>query len=469
MLTIREIMEITGAKLLQGEAGGRITAISTDTRALKAGELFIALRGEKYDGHNFLAQAFEKGAAAALISQPPAAAMEGGLLQAPDTLQALGDIAAHWRRKFDIPVIAVTGSVGKTTAKEMIVSILSQTGEMLATPENHNNEIGVPLTALQLNQKHQAAVFELAMRGRGQIRHLAKIVSPTIGVITNIGLSHLELLKSPDAIAAAKAELLEVMGKKGIAVLNRDCAYYAFLKQKAARSISFGVGQGDVSAEDIHAEGEAASFNLRLPSAAILSALGIKAIAVDEALPVKLGMPGRHNIINALAAAAAALCAEAAPQQIVDGLQAFRGVAGRMRILKAKEGFAIIDDTYNASPDSMSAALKVLADMEGKRKIAILGEMRELGPNSAEFHRAIGREIARLPIALLLTVGELGKEIAFSAAGALSSAAIEPLADAPAVLQILSGRLRPGDVVLVKASRAMGLEVVVEGLLKTSQ
>ncbi|NIM07031.1 MAG: UDP-N-acetylmuramoyl-tripeptide--D-alanyl-D-alanine ligase, partial [Armatimonadetes bacterium] len=205
MMSIVAVKDIVGATLLQGEAEGEVTGVSTDTRALRAGELFIALRGEKFDGHDFLSEAFRKGAAAAIVSASPKEPVEGCLLLVKDTLPAMGTLAAHWRRKFDLPVVAVTGSVGKTTTKEMIASILAQTGEVLKTPENYNNEIGVPLTVFNLTSNHKAAVFELAMRGRGQIRYLAEIISPHVGVITNIGISHLELLSGPEAIAEAKA------------------------------------------------------------------------------------------------------------------------------------------------------------------------------------------------------------------------------------------------------------------------
>jgi UDP-N-acetylmuramoyl-tripeptide--D-alanyl-D-alanine ligase len=459
MFTITEIIEITGAVLLQGEAKGEITGVSTDSRRIRPGELFIALRGGKFDGHDFLGAAFQKGAAAALVSAPPREAVKGCLLQAADTLLALGALAAAWRRRFSPIVIGVTGSVGKTTTKEMIASILSQSAEVLKTPENFNNEIGVPLTALNLRQEHKAAVFELAMRGRGQIRYLAEIISPDIGVITNIGLSHLELLSDRRAIAETKAELLEVMGKKGFAVLPEESEYISLLKEKSGRAVTFGLSRGEVCAREIVSKGESVDFQLWLPSEEK------EKRGKGKWLSVRLPVPGKHNVVNALAAAAAARCAGASPGQIKRGLEAFMSVAGRMRILKAPAGFTILDDTYNASPDSMRAALETLAEMEGGGKIAVLGEMRELGTESAALHRAIGREAAEHPLALLVTVGELGKEIASGAADSLSSAAIESAADAPVALKLLSKMVRKGDVVLVKASRALGLEAVVKGLM----
>jgi len=461
MMSIAEVISITGATLLQGERKGRIAGISTDSRILRPGELFIALRGERYDGHDFLLEALGKGAAAALVSRSPEERVKGCILLVKDTLAALGNLAANWRRRFQLPVIAVTGSVGKTTTKEMIASILSQAGETLKTPENYNNEIGVPLTALRLSPGHRAAVFELAMRGRGQIRYLAEIVSPTIGVITNIGLSHLEFLSSPAAIAATKAELLEVIGKDGLAVLNKESEHFAFLKEKAGRLITFGLQEGDVHAGDIQLEGEGVRFRFWLPREVS------RGSEEGEWLSVRLSVPGKHNVANALAAAAAARCVGVSAEKTVRGLEAFRAVSGRMRILKAPSGFTIIDDTYNASPDSMRAALGVLADLPGERKFAVLGEMRELGQQSLEFHREMGRLAGRIPLALLVAVGELGREIAAGASEAPFPPATQCVPDAGGALEALGrlGVLHKGDVVLVKASRALGLEEMVRGLM----
>lgn len=458
MFNIIEIIDITCAKVIQGETAGQVGGVSTDSRKLRPGELFIALRGENFDGLDFVAQALQRGAAAALVSAPPQQPVNGTLLLAPDTLRALGALAASWRKKFDLPVVAVTGSVGKTTTKEMIAAILAEMGEVLKTPVNYNNEIGVPRAVLQLNANHKSAVFELAMRGRGQIRYLAEIVAPTVGVITNVGASHLELLGSREEIAAAKGELLEAMGPRGVAVLPEESEHFAFLRQKAGPVVSFGLARGDVRAQNISADPGGVKFRLWLPEGAG---------GGGDWYAVKLSITGKHNVINATAAAAAAKCAGASPAQIVRGLEAVMSVAGRMRVLQSPAGFTIIDDAYNASPDSMKAALEALAEMEGGGKIAVLGEMRELGPESAALHRALGRQAAAIPLELLVTVGEMGKEIASGAADALSSAAIEFVPDAQAALQLLSRLVRKGDVVLVKASRAVGLEAVVEGLMES--
>jgi UDP-N-acetylmuramoyl-tripeptide--D-alanyl-D-alanine ligase len=406
-----------------------------------------------------LEEAFGKGAAAVLVSQTPGPGVKGPALVVKDSLAALGALAAAWRRRFELPMVAVTGSVGKTTTKEMIAAILSQSAEVLKTPENYNNEIGVPLTLLQLAPEHKVGVIELAMRGKGQIRYLAEMCAPTIGVITNIGVSHLELLSSPAAIAQTKAELLEVMGGAGKAVLNRENESFPFLAEKAGPYLTFGLQTGQVRAEEIALDSQGSRFILQLPRQAA------EPEGEQESVPVSLPVPGRHNIANALAAAAAARWLGISREQIAGGLGSFRAVIGRLRLLSSPQGYTIIDDSYNASPDSMHAALEVLADIEGVRKIAVLGDMRELGPESAIYHRAIGRFAGQLPLDLIVTVGEMGQEIANAAADALSAAAIEFVPSAQDALRLLSGQLRPGDVVLVKASRALGLEIVVKGLL----
>jgi UDP-N-acetylmuramoyl-tripeptide--D-alanyl-D-alanine ligase len=459
MLKLSEIQTITQAEAPAGLKEVEIRGVSTDTRTLQAGDLFVALRGEKYDGQDFLEEAFAKGAAAALISQPPSPAAPGPTLLVKDTLAALGALAGAWRRRFELPLVAVTGSVGKTTTKEMLAAILSQSLKILKTPENYNNEIGVPLTLLQLGPEHQAGVIEIAMRGKGQIRYLAEMIAPAIGIITNIGISHLELLSSPAAIAQAKAEVLEVLGPEGKSVLPQESEYYPFLAEKAGRALTFGLQQGQVRAEEIAPEQGDIKFVLSLPKSAA------QPEGVRETVPVKLASPGRHNVLNALAAAAAACWLEIPTEQIAQGLARFTPVIGRLRLVQAPQGYIIIDDSYNASPDSMRAALAVLAEMAGERKIAVLGDMRELGPESAVYHRALGRFAGQLPLDLIVTVGEMGQQIADAAADAMSSAAIEYVPAAPDALRLLAGQLRPGDVILVKASRALGLEMIVKGLL----
>lgn len=460
MLKLSEIQNITQAEGFSPKREIEVSGVSTDTRTLKGGELFIALRGEKYDGQDFLEEAFAKGAAAALVSQTPSSGVKGTALVVKDTLIALGALASNWRRRFKIPIIAVTGSVGKTTTKEMIAAILAQSLKVLKTPENFNNEIGVPLTLLQLEKEYQAGVIEIAMRGKGQIRYLAEMCAPTVGVITNIGVSHLELLSSPAAIAQAKAELLEVMGATGKTVLNRENESFPFLAEKAGQILTFGLQAGQVQAKAIKLDSQGSSFTLCLPKDAS------RPEGEQESAPVTLPTPGKHNISNALAAAADARWLGISTGQIAKGLEEFRAVIGRLRLLNSPRGYLIIDDSYNASPDSMRAALEVLADIAGERKIAVLGDMRELGPESAVYHRAIGRFAGQLPLDLIVTIGEMGQEIANAAADSLSSAAIEFVPSAQDALHLLAGQLCPGDVVLVKASRALGLEAIVKGLLE---
>lgn len=465
MMMLADVAAATGAILLRGNLTGRITGISTDTRTLRPGELFIALIGENMDGNRFVTEAFKRGATAALVSRAPDIPTDGCVLLVDDTLLALGKLASAWRKRFNLPLIAITGSVGKTTTKEMTASILSQGRQVLKTPVNFNNEIGVPLTLLQLQPEHKVAVVEFGMRGTGQIRYLTEITAPTVGVITNVGISHMELLGSAQAIAAAKGELLDAMDANSVAILNCESEYYPFLRKKVIQNVTFGIECGDVHAVDIQTEGEMLSFRLWLPDALDQVASGMPVADTGQWLEIRMPTPGVHNVLNALAAASAAACVGATSEDIVTGLASLDMVAGRMRILQTPGDFTIIDDTYNASPDSMRAALAVLDEMQTSNRIAVLGEMRELGVDAPMLHRSVGRDAAGAHLSLLITVGELGKEIALGAADAQSSAAIVSVADGQAALEVLNGRVHAGDTVLVKASRALGLESVVQGLL----
>jgi UDP-N-acetylmuramoyl-tripeptide--D-alanyl-D-alanine ligase len=441
--------------------------VSTDTRSLAPGALFVALRGERFDGHDFVAEAFTRGAAGALVSTEVDAA--GPLVIVPDTLLALGALAAAHRAALSPKVIAITGSTGKTTTKEMIAAILCQGWRTARTPGNYNNEIGVPLALLELDGTYQAAVIELAMRGRGQITQLARMARPQVGVITNVGLSHLELLGSREAIAEAKAELLTDLPEDGAAVLNADDAFFSLLVERSpCRVVSFGQ------------RFDSAVAQARAPSSGALPAS--PDVAVDEVRVnadgstefrlrarwgehhIALSVGGRHHALNAAAAAAAAIAAGADPAWVAPGLASFAGAEKRSRIVAAPAGFTVIDDSYNAAPDSMRAALELLADLPGNRKIAVLGDMRELGPMAAEWHREVGELAAEMGVTALVTVGELGRFIAAGARAGAAGADVMEASDNAAAAAAVAARAEPGDVVLVKGSRAMAMEEIVERL-----
>jgi UDP-N-acetylmuramoyl-tripeptide--D-alanyl-D-alanine ligase len=433
-----------------------ITGISIDSRKIKEGELFIAIKGERFDGHDFVPDAIKKGAWGALVER---AALEkkfaslGGIrniLPVEDTLFALQEMSHMHRKKFTIPVVGITGSNGKTTTKEMLAGILKQKGPVLKNEGNLNNHIGVPLTLLKINATHRAAVVEMGMSAPGEIDMLARLVSPTIGVITNIGPAHLEFLGSLDMVAQAKGELLDNLGPEGTAVLNADDRYLGPLKNKlSGRIVTFGIeNKADVQAADIQQGRDFMDFKLAADNATVT---------------VRLRAAGRHNVYNALAAAAAALGADMPLEAVKYGLEDFAPVAMRSEI-KQLRGRTILADYYNANPASMEAALATLLSLKsGKKAVAVLGDMLELGTSSAAAHRAVGALAARLGVDVVITVGTSSKHIAEGAreAGMPGERVYEAQTheEAAALVRKLSC---PGDAVLVKGSRGMKMEKILE-------
>jgi len=455
--TAAQIAEATGGRLIAGDAPAACSGIATDSRVVGAGQCFVALRGERFDGHDFVGDALAAGAAGAVVSRVPdgldigSAALASRLrnrapflIQVADTLKALGDLARCHRRRFSIPVIGVTGSTGKTTTKDMIAAILSRRGAVAVTPENYNNEIGVPLAVLSLSGEHRAAAIEMAMRGRGEIAYLAAMAAPTIAVITNIGLSHLERLGCPDAIADAKGELIEAVGA-GASVLPADDPYCERLAARAQGPVlSFGLSEGaQFRAAEMATGDEGTRFRLLCPA--------------GEA-QVRLSAPGRHQALNSLAAAAAASAAGAALDDITAGLGAFTASHARAQVVESRAGFCILNDSYNASPASVEAALDLLSDMNARRRVAILGDMLELGPASPELHRAVGEQAAQAGVDLLIAVGEMARFIADGARAAMTEDRVRWTQSNDEAAAWALDALRPGDVVLVKASRAMAFE-----------
>lgn len=452
--TLAEIATACGGELLQGAPDQVVTSVTTDTRKLRAGDLFVALKGENFDGHDFAAAACEQGAAAVLVARDVPVSCPRIVVK--NTLLAYGRLGALARQGSEARFVAVTGSAGKTTTKDMIGSIVGLYATSLVAEGNENNEIGVPALLLRLTPEHRFCVLELAMRGPGEIAYLAQICQPHIGVITNIGEAHMGRLGSREAIAKAKAELLGELPTDGVAVLNADDFFFGLLSQMApCPVVSFGFGERPaevvfhVWAEDVRAHGvQPARFTLRHE---------------HRSVGVKLQVPGRHNVANALAAAAAALAAGVPLDAVRAGLEAFEGAKMRSQVLQAPGGFTVINDAYNASPTSTPEALKVLAQCEG-RKVFVFGDMLELGPASAEAHRRIGRLCAEAGVDWLLTIGKdagLAAEEA-EALGLQTNA----LGSAEEALALLKGALEAGDTVLVKGSRAMKLEDVVEGLVR---
>jgi len=443
----------TAAAAVHGRALGPAVAfdrVTTDSRALAAGDLFVALKGERFDGHDFVADALRRGAAAALVDDAHAGTLHGSLIAVADTLQALGALAAHWRRRFDLPVVTISGSNGKTSTKEMLASIFRAAvgaDHVCATSGNLNNAIGLPLTVLTLRPHHRRAVFELGMNHRGETRELAAIVGPTVALVTNAQREHQEFMRSVAEVAQEHADAIAALPRGGVAVVNADDAH-AEVWRTAARSAGATVTTfGTERAADV-----TGTFVLYPERSDVV-------IRMEQtSFTVALRVPGRHMIANALAAAAAARAAGVAPEAIARGLAAFQPVAGRLVPRKGAHGAVVIDDTYNANPDSVRAAIDVLASTPGDRWL-VLGDMGEVGDQGPAFHREVGAYARDHGVARLFAAGALAREAvdAFGA-GSAHYESVEALAAA------LAPMAAQGVTVLVKGSRFMRMERVVAAL-----
>lgn len=435
----------------QGQVIGQdalFTSVGSDSRALTPGQLFVALRGEHFDGHAYAQQCLDQGAAAAMISTEQANLSAALLVQ--DTRLALGELAAHWRNKFSIPLAAITGSNGKTTVKEMLASILrAATGDddsVLATQGNLNNDIGLPLTLLKLRAQHRYAVVEMGMNHAGEISYLTRIGRPTVALVNNATVAHLGGLVTVEAVALAKGEIFEGLAADGIAVINVDDSFAPLWKLLAAAHpiMTFGLEQNSLLGADVSADyrldADGSEINIKTP-------LG----NAEFHLPVA----GVHNVRNALAAVTAALAIGISLAAITQGLAGFAGVKGRLQHKAGLNGARVIDDTYNANPASTKAAIDVLAAQTGK-KLLVLGDMGELGADAAQMHADIGSYAKLAGITALYTLGDLSRETATAfGSGAQHYDAPEALAAQ------LMAQMDTNAVVLVKGSRFMRMERVV--------
>jgi UDP-N-acetylmuramoyl-tripeptide--D-alanyl-D-alanine ligase len=442
--SVAEAAQILGCNL--SGANGQFRGISTDTRALATGELFVALKGPKHDAHDTLAQAIARGAAGAVVSREMSAPIP--LIKVTDTRLALGTLAKDWRNRRRIPLVGITGSNGKTTTKEMTAAILRERGPVLATKGNLNNDIGVPLTLFQLNADHHAAVIEMGANGPDDIAILAEIAGPTVGIVTMCGPAHLQGFGSIEKVAQAKGKLLEHLGPAGTAVVNIDDPFADYWRgvSRAGKLSTFGIeGSADYRASEIALgiPGSGAQFKLQTPLGSIT-----------------IGLPfeGRHNIYNALAASAAAQALGATLDEIRAGLARAQAAHGRLQVRAGIAACAVIDDTYNANPVSLQAALAVLARSPGRRWL-VLGDMAELGPDETMHHRAAGRLARQCGVERLFTLGSLA-QLAAEAFGE-GAEHFERQSDLAEAL------MRSADsavTVLVKGSRVMQLDALVEKL-----
>jgi UDP-N-acetylmuramoyl-tripeptide--D-alanyl-D-alanine ligase len=448
MMRLSQLVQVLDGRLDGADA--EFTAVSTDSRTLGAGDLFIALHGENFDGSQFVGTAAQSGAVAALVNRDRAGKIEehGALpvVWVEDTRLALGKLAAYWRTQFRIPVIGVTGSNGKTTVKEMLASILREAAgsadAVLATQGNLNNDIGMPLTLLKLRSTHQYAVIEMGMNHAGEIDYLTRLAHPDVALINNAASAHLAGLGSVEGVARAKGEIFAGLGEQGVAVINGDDAHASLWRELARphRVIEFGLDHHPDVRAQWHAKNFGAHMSVTTP---------------QGEFKADLQVPGAHNVRNALAATAAACAINVPLAAISAGLERFGGVAGRLQRKAALRGATLIDDTYNANPASLRAALKVLMQAKGK-KLLVLGDMGELGADAAHMHAEIGSEARNLGVDKLFALGDLSNyAVEEFGTGARHFERIEDLYAA------LEQELNENSTVLVKGSRFMKMERVV--------
>jgi UDP-N-acetylmuramoyl-tripeptide--D-alanyl-D-alanine ligase len=425
-------------------------AVSIDTRTLEPGSLFIAIRGPRFDGHDFVHEAQAAGAAAALLEREVDCALPGVLVS--DTRRALGRLAMEWRSRADVRVVGVTGSNGKTTVKEMIAAILAVDAPVLSTRGNLNNDLGVPLTLLAIKSGHRYAVIEMGANRPGEIRYVAEIARPQVGLVTNAGPAHLEGFGSLEGVARAKGELYAALAADGVAILNADDPYFELWKSLAGRRrvVTFGFSRD----ADIHAPVE--SIAMRLENGGFATRFAI--CAGGRSYPLKLALAGRHNVMNALAATAAGLTLGIDLQAIQAGLGSLAPVPGRLQPVRGRSASLLINDTYNANPSSFEAGLEVLTQLEGERWI-VLGAFGELGQDSAALHTGLGHRAKAIGAHRLFATGpDTEKTVRAFGSGAQYFAAQE------ALIEAVAAGLHKDAVVLIKGSRSQHMERVVEAL-----
>ncbi|MBW2366940.1 MAG: UDP-N-acetylmuramoyl-tripeptide--D-alanyl-D-alanine ligase [Deltaproteobacteria bacterium] len=483
------VLVATQGNLLGAQGAGSFSTVCIDSREVVDGALFVAIEGPVQDGHRFIPQAVAAGARGLVVNQdkvsdlPIAQFQKQGIfcVAVPDTTRALGDLAAYHRQRMPASVVAITGSYGKTTTREMMASIFSRNFNTLSAKKNFNNEWGLPLTLLSLAAKHQWAICEMGMNRFGEIRRLGQISRPDIGLITNVGPVHLAGVESLDGVMAAKGELLESIHPNGTVVLNADDPRGLLLGQQArCRVFYFGLSpEASVRAESICEAGEHVAFRLILPGETVVvrgetvdvrgETVVVHGETVDvpgETVDVTLNVPGRFMVENALAAAAVGHLAGISGQDIKAGLEAFCAVSGRMKLIATVGGIRIIDDAYNASPATMPPAIEILDKLKGDRRgFLILGDMAELGPESEAFHRQLGRQIARSRATRIYLTGDYAQVVKQAAIDGNMDAGNFFIGSRAEILANIKPHLQAGDWVLVKASRSIGLERAVADLL----
>lgn len=462
IIQIEEVLKATGGKLLQGEEKALIQGISTDSRTVAEGELFVALKGPHFDGHHFALKALEKKAGGVLIEEDRTGDIRWNgyrpraVIVVKDTLRALGDLARDRRRKYRTPVVALTGSNGKTTTKEMIAACLETAFPILKTKANLNNLIGLPLTLFSLTEKERVVVLEMGMNVPGEVRRLTEIAEPDVGLITNIQKVHLEGMGSLERVKEEKGELFRRMRRDGTILVNQNDPHVIDLGSEfGGQKITFGVEKSaDVMAKEIRLRGaEGISFKL---------------ILEGEETEVKLRLLGRHFVSNVLAAIGVASLFGIEVKKAKEAVEDFQPFAMRMEVIHLEAGKTLINDAYNANPRAMELALETLAEIRGKgRAIAVLGDMLELGDFTDEAHRQLGEKVKELSIDLLLALGEKAPLVVESAIRhGFESRRAWVVENHSEAIDTLRGVTQEGDWILVKGSRGMAMEKIVEGLIE---
>lgn len=455
-LSIKKIREAVGGKIVQGNPEAKVKNVCIDSRILKEEDLFIAIIGERFDGHSFIEEAVNKGAKAVIVDRSIKPYPNLSIIRVKDTTKALQDLAYFNRMRYkDLKVVGVTGSVGKTTTKDMLAWVLKQKYKVLKSEGNYNNHFGLPLSLLSLKGDEDIAVLEMAMSNIGEIKKLAKIAKPKIGVVTNVGQAHLENLDNVANVAEAKKELIEGLPEKGLAVLNYDNEYVrkmdsAFTGKKI---IYYGLkDSADIYANNIKNNYENKNIEFEL-------------FFKDEKKDIVINKPGEHNIYNALAAISVAREFDVDWDLIKESFRNLDFSSLRLDI-REKDDFTVINDSYNANPLSMKAAIDVLNDISKKRSIAVLGDMLELGPKKEEAHYEVGKYLAKKNINILITVGDLGEIIANAAEDYMENKNIYKVENNKNAYDILKDLIEKEDCILVKGSRKMKMEKIVDWILK---
>ncbi len=444
VLKVSEIVKATGGTLIKGDAGKKISSVSTDSRKMDTGSLFVPLVDQR-DGHVFIGSAVENGAAAVIIHRDIKIDGDIAVIRVKDTQTALGDIARYYKEKYNVLTVSVTGSVGKTTTKDIVYSALNQSVKAMKTQDNFNNHIGVPHTVFQIEKEHKIAVIEMGMNNSGEIDYLAGIVKPDIAIITNIGMSHIENLGSQEGIFKAKMEIARRFKKGNTLIVNGDDKFLSHTKGMGDyKVVYYGKDnpENDVFAKDINYRG--------------LYGVTFTAVMDNKEYPVEVKVPGAHNVYNALAALCAARECGVDINTAIEGIKNTELTKKRLE-LETADGMLLVKDYYNAAPDSVRSALKLMPSAQAKRLVAILGDMLEMGDYAKNEHYALGKCVVDNGIAMLITAGESAKYIADGARD-MGMTDIHSFPDTASACGALKSLLREGDAVLIKASHSMHFE-----------